>query len=196
MTSPGQAALPRGVVGRVVGAIMARLNADMEYRSVAMLEARGEERVLEIGYGPGIGVRALVTALPRGTVAGIDPSTVMRAQAQRRVARAGAVELRVGEVSSLPWPDASFDGVIAVNNAQFWPRPDSDLAELLRVLTPTGRAVIALRVGGRQGHADLVSIYTELFTEHGLVVTEESATMRTGPAVFLLARRSSSVSEP
>ena len=187
--SPGQAARPAGPAGRVLGEVMARLNADMEHRAVALLELRGNENALEIGYGPGVGISALLAALPHGQVAGVDPSEVMRAQASRRAAGRGHTDLRVGGVSSLPWPDAAFDAVAAVNSAQFWPDPAADVAEVLRVLAPVGRVVIALRTGGRHGHPALVDRYASLLAERQLTVTRHRSDMRTGPAVFLVGHR-------
>lgn len=193
MTSTGQAGRPAGVAGRLAGMIMARLNADMEHAGVELLGLRGDERALEIGYGPGTGIGALLAALPDGRVAGIDPSPVMCRQASRQASRrAGAakrVDLRIGEVSSLPWPDDAFDGILAVNTAQFWPDPAADVAEVLRVLAPGGRVVIALRTGGRHGHAELAARYADLLVEDDLVVTRHTRTMRTGPAVFVRGQR-------
>jgi ubiquinone/menaquinone biosynthesis C-methylase UbiE len=189
MTNAGQAGRPAGVAGRLVGMIMARLNADMEHASVELLDLHGDEWALEIGYGPGIGISALLAALPNGRVCGIDPSPVMHRQASRRAGAAGRVDLRIGEVSSLPWPDAAFDGILAVNNAQFWPDPGADVAEVLRVLAPGGRVVIALRTGRRYGHAQLATSCAELLAGYGLDVAHDTRTMRTGPAVFLRGRR-------
>ena len=197
MTSTGQAGRPTGIAGRLTGMIMARLNADMEHAGVELLSLRGDERALEIGYGPGIGISALLTALPDGRVAGIDPSPDMCRRAGRQATRqashrAGAakrVDLRIGEVSSLPWPDDAFDGILAVNTAQFWPDPAADAAEVLRVLAPGGRVVIALRTGGRHGHAELAARYADLLIEDDLVVTRHTRTMRTGPAVFVRGQR-------
>jgi ubiquinone/menaquinone biosynthesis C-methylase UbiE len=177
------------MTGRLVGMIMARLNADMEHAGVELLSLRGDERVLEIGYGPGIGIAALLAALPQGHVAGIDPSPVMYRQASRRAEAAGRADLRIGEVSSLPWPDAAFDGVLAVNNAQFWPDPAADVAEALRVLAPGGCVVIVLRTGRRHGRAQLAASCAELLAGYGLAVTHDTRTMRTGPAAFLRGRR-------
>jgi ubiquinone/menaquinone biosynthesis C-methylase UbiE len=189
MTSTGQAGRPAGVAGRLIGVIMARLNADMEHAGVELLGLRGDERALEIGYGPGIGISALLAALPDGHVAGIDPSSVMCRQASRRAGATKRVDLRIGVVSSLPWPDAAFDGILAVNTAQFWPEPAADVAEAVRVLAPGGRIVIALRTGGRHGHADLAARCADFLTEHDLVVTRDTRTMRTGLAVFLRGQR-------
>jgi len=189
MTSTGQAGQPTGVAGRLIGMLMARLNADMEHAGVELLGLHGDDRALEIGYGPGIGISALLAALPDGRVAGIDPSPIMCRQASRRAGASKRVDLRIGEVSALPWPDAAFDGILAVNNAQFWPDPGADVAEVLRVLAPGGRVVIALRTGGRRGHAELADSYADFLTEHDLVVTRDTRTMRTGQAVFVRGQR-------
>jgi SAM-dependent methyltransferase len=189
MTSTGQAGRPAGVAGRLVGMIMARLNADMEHAAVRLLGLLGDERVLEIGYGPGVGIGALLAAVPDGRVAGIDPSPAMCRQASRRAGAAKRVDLRIGEVSSLPWPDDAFDGILAVNTVQFWPDPAADVAEAMRVLAPGGRVVIALRTGGRHGHAQLTASCAAILIGHGLAVTRHTRTMRTGPAVFLRGQR-------
>ncbi len=189
MTSTGQAGRPAGVAGWLVGMIMAWLNADMEYAAVKLLGLLGDERALEIGYGPGAGIGALLAAVPDGHVSGIDPSPAMYRQASRRVGAAKRVDLRIGEVSSLPWPDAAFDAIVAVNTAQFWPDPAADVAEAMRVLAPGGRVVIALRTGGRHGHARLMASCPALLIGHGLEVTRHTRTMRTGPAVFLRGQR-------
>jgi SAM-dependent methyltransferase len=109
-------------------------------------------------------------------------------QASRRAGTAKRVDLRIGEVSSLPWPDAAFDGILAVNTAQFWPDPAADVAEVLRVLAPGGRIVIALRTG-RRHHAQLAASCAALLAGHALAVTRDTRRMRTGPAVFLRGQR-------
>jgi ubiquinone/menaquinone biosynthesis C-methylase UbiE len=61
--------------------------------------AQPSDRVLEIGFGPGIAVRELARRATHGKVLGIDRSAVMRAQAARRYTaaiRAGRVSLDVG----------------------------------------------------------------------------------------------------
>jgi ubiquinone/menaquinone biosynthesis C-methylase UbiE len=189
MTSKGQAGQPAGIAGRLIGMIMARLNADMEHAGVELLGLHGDERALEIGYGPGTGISALLAALPDGRVAGIDPSPVMWRQASRRTGTSKRVDLRIGEVSSLPWPDAEFDGILAVNTTQFWPDLEADVAEVLRVLAPGGRIVIALRTRGRHGHAQLAASCAALLAGHALAVTRDTRRMRTGPAVFLRGQR-------
>jgi SAM-dependent methyltransferase len=85
----------------------------------------------------------------QGLVAGIDPSVVMLRQARRRnhsAIKVGRVELRRASASDLPFPDQSFDKACAVHSIYFWPSLHDGLRELLRVLVPGGRLVLAVRM--------------------------------------------------
>ena len=142
-----QFALPHGRWGRLVGRLMAVGNADMEQRAVATVVLSGSERVLELGFGPGVGIKRLTRALPGGRVIGVDPSELMVVQAARRNRRAieaGRVELRLGTASELPWADEHFDLVVSVNNIQEWPSLADDLREVRRVLRVGGELSIAV----------------------------------------------------
>ena len=142
-----QFVLPRGLLGRIAGEAMSLFNASIEARAIGLLDLTGDERVLEIGFGPGVGIRMLSERLPRGRIAGIDPSQTMIGMASSRNRRAiadGTVDLRKGLVSHLPWPDASFDGILSTNNVQLWESVGSDLKEVARALAPGGRVAIAV----------------------------------------------------
>ena len=66
-----------GTAGRVAGGVMARMNRDMELAAVdELVLGRGAE-VLAVGFGPGVGIAALLRRLPQVTVCGVDPSTTM-----------------------------------------------------------------------------------------------------------------------
>lgn len=140
-------AIPRGPFGWISGHVMAVLNADMNRGLIGMLEFVGNEQVLEVGFGPGIGIRLLSEALPQGHIAGIDPSPTMFHQAARRnqaAIRAGKVELQLGSVSSLGWPDGSFDVVCSVDSIHLWDSLDEGVREVHRVLRPGGRFAVSV----------------------------------------------------
>src|SRR2546430_13477270 len=92
---------PRGGGGRVVGWEMA-LRSSNRQRNVwagGLLGVEPTDRVLEIGFGPGIAIRELSRRATHGLVCGVDHSAVMVRQAIRRNAdavRAGRVDLRLG----------------------------------------------------------------------------------------------------
>jgi ubiquinone/menaquinone biosynthesis C-methylase UbiE len=96
----------------------------MAERAIALLDVQPNERVLEIGFGPGVGIDLLVHSASLGWVAGIDPSEEMVEQASARNAgaiAAGRVVLQRGSVDSLPFEDCAFDKALAVNSMQVWP---------------------------------------------------------------------------
>lgn len=145
----GQFAGPHGLLGRVAGWLMARMNGPLNRWVVELLEVGPTDRVLEVGYGPGLAVAAAAARASRGLVAGVDRSALMQAQAARRnraAVREGRVALHVASVERLPFPSGHFTRACAVNSLQFWPSVRDGLGEVLRVLAPGGRVVLALRM--------------------------------------------------
>jgi ubiquinone/menaquinone biosynthesis C-methylase UbiE len=59
--------------------------------------------------------------------------------------RAGRMELKHGEVSSLPYPDESFDIAFSLHSIHFWPKPVECLKELRRVLRRGGLLGITIQ---------------------------------------------------
>ena len=98
---------PRGIIGRLGGVIMARMNADCGVWVAGLLEVTSDDAVLEIGFGPGVIIQCLSKLASAGHVAGIDPSPEMVEQARARNAIAikdGRVELRRGSAETCRSP--------------------------------------------------------------------------------------------
>jgi SAM-dependent methyltransferase len=136
---------PAGVLGRLGGRVMARTNRRMAQRAVELLDVRPQDRVLEVGFGPGVGIQLLARAAASGWVAGIDLSEEMVEQAEARNAKAiaaGKVELRRGAVERLPFEHATFDKALAINSMQVWPDAVAGLREIRRVLKPGGSVAL------------------------------------------------------
>jgi SAM-dependent methyltransferase len=141
---------PRGAAGTVAGWVMAHRSSNRRRSSwvVSLLDVRSTDRVLEIGFGPGLAIAELSGRIgDSGHVYGVDHSDVMVRQAAKRNAaaiRAGRVTLIRASVDQLPTTlDAPFDAILAVNSLGFWPAPAERLHELRRRLTPGGRIAIA-----------------------------------------------------
>jgi SAM-dependent methyltransferase len=138
---------PRGATGRAVGWVLAHRSSNVQRNRwvVSLLDVLPEERVLEIGFGPG---RAIADLSRRSEhVYGLDHSAVMLRQASRRNAeaiRTGRVTLTCGSVDRLPPALAGpFDAILSVNSLGSWPEPSERLQELRDRLTPGGRIAIA-----------------------------------------------------
>jgi ubiquinone/menaquinone biosynthesis C-methylase UbiE len=128
---------PRGVLGRLGGIIMARMNENCGAWVAELLEIGPNDSVLEVGFGPGVTIQQLSKLASAGHIAGIDPSREMLQQARaRNVAdiESGRVDLRRGSVESLPFDDDTFDKALAVNSLQVWPDPSAGLREMRRVM--------------------------------------------------------------
>jgi len=124
---------------------MARHNAQLTRRTVAALKLRGDETVVEFGPGPGVGLRLLAEALPRGRVVGVEPSPVMRAQAAARTRQfADRVEMVDATADTITLPAGSVDAVCAVNNVQLWQPLAASLTRVFQLLRPGGSIVLGI----------------------------------------------------
>lgn len=144
----GQGHHPHGTAGSISGWVFAHRPSNRRRNRwvAALLSAGPTDRVLEIGFGPGVAVAALVRR-GAGHVYGIDHSDVMLRQASRRNAaaiKAGRVTLLKAAVNQLPETlEGPFEAILAVNSHGFWPAPADQLTELRRRLTPEGRIAVA-----------------------------------------------------
>jgi len=144
---------PKGLLGRLGGQIMAWMNRAAAEEVIGLLDVRADDRILEVGFGPGVAIQRLVPRLPNGSIAGVDPSLEMVRQAAARNATAlrhERVDLRHGGVEELPFADASFDKALAINSMQVWPDPAAGLCEIRRVLKPAGTIALGFTVNSGQ----------------------------------------------
>jgi SAM-dependent methyltransferase len=100
------------------------------------------QSVLDVGCGTGVlACAAAERAGPGGRIVGLDPNEQMLAVAQRK---STSVTWQLGRAESLPFDDASFDAVVSQFALMFFESKPVAVAEMLRVLRPRGRLVIAV----------------------------------------------------
>ena len=148
-TSRDQFGDPRGLLGWAALTAMALKNGGQNKAALALLDLKPSESVLELGCGPGMGLRRALRDVGReGFVAGTDQSGCaahFAAHAVHRAIMRGNAAVMCAPVADLPFRDLMFDKAFAVNSFQFWPDPSRALREIARVLAPSGRLVIAQR---------------------------------------------------
>ncbi len=112
--------------------------------TLAWIHAQPGERILEVGCGNGAVARAVARQVPDvSEVVAVDFSAAMIAEAQRLLAgRNLPVSFQVADAHHLPFPDASFDRVYAMEVFVILPQPEQALRELARVLRPGGTLCI------------------------------------------------------
>jgi SAM-dependent methyltransferase len=99
------------------------------------------QSVLDVACGTGVVAREVRRRTgPEAYVAGLDPSVGMLAVAKEL---APSVDWRQGTAESMPFSDASFDAVVSQFGLMFMDR-DKAIREMLRVLKPNGRLVVAV----------------------------------------------------
>ena len=140
-----QSGKPRGRFGRFLVRGMNFGHSGLTRWGLTKVEVRDNATVLDIGCGGGRALERLASLASLGKVVGIDYSedsvAVARKKNQRLIAT-GRVEVLHGSVSSMPFPDETFDCVSAVETYYFWPDIAADLAEVRRVMKPSGQMVI------------------------------------------------------
>ncbi len=139
---------PTGFVGRIAGKIMANSASNRERSewTLSLLKIQPADKVLEIGFGPGLAIE--MAARAAGFVAGVDHSPVMVEHASKRVKQAvaqGRVSLKQGSASELPKFDTVFDKIFSINSIHFWDDPVSCLKGLRRILKAGGTIAITLQ---------------------------------------------------
>jgi demethylmenaquinone methyltransferase/2-methoxy-6-polyprenyl-1,4-benzoquinol methylase/phosphoethanolamine N-methyltransferase len=134
----------------------------LRLRTLTLAHMQPGEQVLDVGCGTG----ALALEVPHrvgtiGRVVGIDPSSEQIARARAKAARRNGpqvpIEFQIGVIEELPFPDQTFDVVLSALMMHHLPASlkRRGLAEIVRVLKPGGRVVIAdfTRKQDRQGRA-------------------------------------------
>jgi ubiquinone/menaquinone biosynthesis C-methylase UbiE len=114
----------------------------IKQRQVEILAPGPGMRVLDAGCGRG---EVLLACAGRGAeVAGIDYAQAAVDLARETLADTPAVDVRRGEVTGLPWPDASFDRILFADVIEHIDPEQSTLGlrELHRVLRPGGMLLV------------------------------------------------------
>jgi len=121
-----------------LGAITEHLELAAVLDLLGSLEGK---RVLDAGCGDGL--YGLAASERGALVTGVDLSTDMLAVARARSVASGlVVDWKQADVLALPFPDASFDVVIAITMLCVVTDAGCAVGELSRVLAPEGRLVI------------------------------------------------------
>jgi SAM-dependent methyltransferase len=141
----GQCPRPFGLLGEYITFRMNRSHYALTTWGLSRTTIEPSQTVLDIGCGGGRTVQRLAEMARGGKVFGVDISekcVAVSSRVNRAAIREGRVGIRRGSVASLPFPDDTFDRVIAVETHYFWPDLSANLGEVLRVLKPGGQFVL------------------------------------------------------
>lgn len=186
---------PRGFWGHVAGMLMAATTGSRNQWTLSLLDVQPGDRILEIGYGPGVGIALASRLVEGGTVTGIDPSEAMRAQAERRniaAVREGKVRLVTGTIEDWPGFPHPFTKIYSVNSAQFWTDRGRVFRKLYGWLEPGGRIATTYQPVGKYapGLDEFAGQLTEKLKQAGFVrIRRETRDFKISAAVCVLAEK-------
>lgn len=154
-----QARKPSGVIGRyLMTKIFNAGNADLNFFVKETLDIKKDDRILEIGFGPGKLINEMATVTTEGLVEGIDFSQDMIKEASKANSQfiaEGKVKLHEGDCRDLPFDDASFDKLCSINTLYFWKDSESYFSEMFRVVKPGGMIAVGFRDKEQMSKLDL-----------------------------------------
>jgi SAM-dependent methyltransferase len=119
---------------------------------VAQITWPSNGNVLDVGCGPGWMWEQASRDLPAGlrlTLSDLSPAMVRSAaQRARGLSRFASVEAREGDAQELPFPDETFDVVVANHMLYHVPEPSLAVAQIARVLRAHGCLLAATNGAG------------------------------------------------
>jgi ubiquinone/menaquinone biosynthesis C-methylase UbiE len=172
---------PRGIVGRMSIETMAATHTPLTDWALAQLAIASRRRCLDVGCGAGRAIEQIAASAPAARIDGVDYSPTSVAAARRRNAalvESGRVAIQVASVAALPFADATFDLVTAVETHYYWPDLRANLREVRRVLEPGGEVAIIAEAHRGGPFAWLYAIAMFLVRGALLTAAEHEAALR------------------
>ncbi|KAF0846983.1 class I SAM-dependent methyltransferase [Nocardia caishijiensis] len=120
---------------RLLTGLYRRISADVD------TTAAPGATVLDLGTGPGKLLAHIATRRPDLTLHGLDLSPHMIDIARHNLTD-HRTELTVGDVTDLPYPDASIDLIVSSLSMHEWPDLTAAFSEIHRVLRPGATATV------------------------------------------------------
>ncbi|XP_043932557.1 uncharacterized methyltransferase YdaC-like [Protopterus annectens] len=129
------------IAGWLVSLFFKTRNVVLEENAVRLCNIQPDDTVLEVGFGPGVGLSEAAKYLtgPKGKLYGIDYSEYMYKMASRNLhslLEAGRLCLFHGSVERIPLSDSTVDKVYHCNCYYFWPDLRTGSREIHRVMKP------------------------------------------------------------
>lgn len=113
-------------------------------------------KLLDVPVGTAVFTTEKYSRMKQADITCLDYSRDMLERAACRFHNAGIGNARTmqGDVSSLPFGDETFDGVLCMNGLHVFPNKEKAYAEILRTLKPGGELLACFYIAGEQKIAD------------------------------------------
>jgi len=114
---------PTGFLGSIIGSVMIKGNRPAYDNLLKYLNIQQNDKILEIGYGPGIGIKLIAERFDTCKIVGIDFSELMFKRATKRnksFIDKGQMNLLYGDFLDNKINTNDFDKVFCINVVYFW----------------------------------------------------------------------------
>jgi SAM-dependent methyltransferase len=129
-------------------------------QAIDVLSVRPNDRVLEIGPGPGVAAALIGARLEEGRLVAIDRSAVAVRRAldrNRAHVAAGKVDVRRSSLENFDGGGGPFDKIFAINVNLFWVRDaTAELERIARFLAPGGALYLFFETPGATKGREIV----------------------------------------
>jgi ubiquinone/menaquinone biosynthesis C-methylase UbiE len=123
------------------GEVMSRLLSELQVRAAARLRLASDDVFLDVGCATGPAVRAASATVELAL--GVDSSAAMIQRARALAAALPRAAFVVADAQQLPFPTATFSAILCSTALRHFTDATRAAAEMVRVLTPAGRIVVA-----------------------------------------------------
>jgi len=162
-----QARKPSGWLGRnILKPMFVTGNAALNQFIFDLLAVQPRDKLLEIGFGPGVLIKQLCEQEPASKIIGLDFSPTMLKQAyslNKKFIKRFQLTLIEGSSDDMPFDFEGFDSVFCANTLYFWQPPEPHLNEVFRVLKPGGKFVMGFRTGEQ---IDAMGLHPSIFARY------------------------------
>ncbi len=137
----GQFKKPTGLFGNFSSRVMVKGNSNRYSTLIKDLEILPEDKILEIGYGPGIGIQMITRLCQTCTVHGIDFSKLMFKKAGKLNKLAidqSKVQLFLGDYLKIAIDQNQYDKIFCLNVIYFWDELSNPLQKTHALLKTGG----------------------------------------------------------
>jgi len=147
---------PEGFFGRmIVNGMNGGGHAKLAGWGLSEVSIAENADILDVGCGGGANIARLLSRAPKGTVTGIDYSSVSvkkSSEVNAKAIAAGRCQVVEGSADALPFEEDSFDLVTAFETVYFWPEIEKCFAGVRRTLKDGGHFVIVNEDDGLSGN--------------------------------------------
>jgi len=144
-------------IQKTVGAAYQKMYAEL------CKDISSNDEILEIATGTGLIAFEIEPFAKQITAIDISPAMIDIAKKKQQEKNTTKLLFEVGDSDNLPYESKTFDVVIASNVLHLLHEPEKTLAEIRRVLKPSGKAILPTFCHAENSSSQLISTFMHFF---------------------------------